>query len=431
MKVFFSVIGLMAMLSSAFGQNTPLQFDQPVDANKYIIRPGDALTVTFLKANIEPLKLVVDPEGRIIHVQLGMFELSHKTLSETKQILKAAIKTLYKVESVVISIKDPLLVRFSVTGAVQTPGFYEGYTSQRVSDAIKLAGGVLSDGSSRRIILSGGPADIAADLDRALHTGELQFDPCLYAGYKIHVPQKTGNRIQVIGEVNLPREIELLGGDSLGLLIELAGDYRSWADSSNIQIHRNGDILNAFTTKLQSGDIVKVNALTEITELHKIAIFGAVAKPGRFDANSIKTIEELLTKSGGFDVRAVQERTTAFRFRSLDASGRFSTERFAVQNILTGSKNDFKLLPGDSVFVPYSIGVVEVTGQVVNPGSFPYQKDMSAEQYINLAGGYLPEADRSEVGIFDSITHITTQSPAKVKVFDGAKVIVKIRRDLE
>ncbi|HEX2896529.1 MAG TPA: SLBB domain-containing protein, partial [candidate division Zixibacteria bacterium] len=318
MKVLFAVIVFMAYQSSAFGQTTPLQFDQPVDANQYIIRPGDALTVTFLKANIEPLKLVVDPEGRIIHSQLGMFELSHKTLTETKQILKAAIKTLYKVESVVISITDPLLVRFSITGAVKSPGFYEGYTSQRISDAVKLAEGVLGDGSSRRIVLSGGPENIIVDLDRAIHTGDLKYDPCLYAGYRIHVPQKTGNSIQVIGEVNAPREIELLVGDDLGLLISLAGGYRSWADSTNIQVFRNGDVLDAFTSKIQSSDIIKVNALLEIAELHKIAVFGAVAKPGKFDAKSIRTIDELLSKSGGFLERAVPERTTAFRFRSLD-----------------------------------------------------------------------------------------------------------------
>ncbi|HEX2897145.1 MAG TPA: SLBB domain-containing protein, partial [candidate division Zixibacteria bacterium] len=99
--------------------------------------------------------------------------------------------------------------------------------------------------------------------------------------------------------------------------------------------------------------------------------------------------------------------------------------------IISGAKNDFKLLPGDSVFVPFSIGIVEVAGQVVNPGSFPYQIDMSAEYYIKLAGGYLPDADRTEVGIFDAITHITTSSPPKVRVFDGARVIVKLRRDLE
>lgn len=431
MKAFLGAILILAVISNAYGQDRTVEFDQPVDANQYIIRPGDKLTITFLKANIEPLKLVVDPEGRVIHGQLGMFDLSHKTLTEAKQILKTAIKTLYKVENVVISITDPLLVRFSITGAVQFPGFYEGYTSQRISDAVKLAGRILSDGSSRRIVFSGGPENIIVDLDRALHTGDLQYDPCLYAGYKILVPQKTGSSVQVIGEVNAPREIELLDSDDLALIISLAGGFRSWADSNNIQVLRNGSVLNAFSTKLQSGDIIKVNALSEIGELHKISVFGAVAKPGRFEAKTVNTIDELLAKSGGFIERAVPERTTAFRFRPLDASGRFSRERFAVQNIVSGSKNNFELLPGDSVFVPFSIGIVEVAGQVVNPGSFPYQAEMGAEYYIKLAGGYLPDADRTQVGIFDAITHITTPSPPKVKVFDGGRVIVKLRRDLE
>ncbi len=85
--------------------NVP-QFDHPIEAVQYIIRPGDLLTVSFLKTNIEPLKLVVDPEGRIIHGNLGLFDLSNHTLSQAREELIGAFKNIYKVENIVISISN-------------------------------------------------------------------------------------------------------------------------------------------------------------------------------------------------------------------------------------------------------------------------------------------------------------------------------------
>ncbi len=441
MRKFIFVIFVITAYSFGQGQEapvqfvpeTPLQFDRPVVADQYIIRPGDVLTVTFLRANLEPLKLVVDPEGRVIHGNLGLFDLSHSTLTQAKEKLLVAAKNLYKIENVIISITDPIKVRFSITGAVKEPGVYQGYTSQRVSDAIKMAGGVLPGGSTRRILFSGGPHDIWVDLDLAEFTGDIKSDPCLYAGYTIYVPQKFSHRIQIIGEVNNPREIELHSPDNLNLLIALAGGYRNWADSNNIQIIRNGNVFNAQSETIQPGDIIKVNPLSDIPVFQTVLIFGAVANPGKFQAAGIPTLGELLEKAGGFVSKATKTRTSVFRFNSIDATGRISTNRSVIQNILIekGPGVEFKLVGGDSVFVPYQVGYVEVDGLVLNPGTFPFQADKTAEYYINLAGGYLDEADRLEIDVYDEISKITSRHSAKIQIHDGFKITVNIRKGLE
>lgn len=415
------------------GQDMPVQFDQPVRAEQYIIRPGDELTVTFLKANIEPLKLVVDPEGRIIHNQLGLYNLSHRTLSQAREELTGALKNLFKVEDIIISISNPLAVRFSVIGAVAFPGTYDGFNSQRVSDAIKLAGGILSEGSTRGVIFSGGPKELVVDLDLAAYSGNVESNPCLYAGYSIQVPPKSKSRVEIIGEVNYPREIELLPNDDLERLILLAGGLRNWADANNIEIIRNGNLLDARTEKIQAGDIIKANALADIADYERLSIFGAVTKPGKFTVKGYATLDTLVLRAGGFADRAVKQRTTVFRFNPVDAFGRISMQRFPIQNVFsTGmSRNEFKLEPGDSVFVPFAVGYVEVAGLVKYPGSFPYQTDKSAEYYINLAGGYLPEADRTRIQIYDLISQTTSELSPKVNVYDGSKIIVIIRKELE
>lgn len=424
---------MLMMVSSAIGQETAPQFDQPVKAELYVIRPGDELVVTFLKANIESLKLTVDPEGNIIESKLGMFDLSNKTLVEAREILIESLKNLYKIENIVISIAEPLPVRVSVSGAVHSPGYYQGYTSQRVTEAVQKAGGILRDGSSRRIMFSGGPRELYADLDLVVYTGSNEANPCLYAGYNIHVPQRSNNRIQVIGEVNDPREIELIEGDQLLRLIELAGGFRSWADRTKIEIIRNGSTFDAYTKQIQSGDIINVKAQTDIPELTKVTLFGAIERAGRYDCSSSLSLRGLIEKAGGYQEQAVVARTTVFRLNPVDASGRISTQRFPIQNVYldNNSAGEFMLSPGDSVFVPYFVGFVQVAGYVTNPGLYPFHSDKAAEYYVNLAGGYLPESERTDIEIYDAISKITSLFSPKVNVHDGSKIIVGKRREIK
>jgi len=83
------------------------------------------------------------------------------------------------------------------------------------------------------------------------------------------------------------------------------------------------------------------------------------------------------------------------------------------------------------VFVPYYVGYVEVEGLVHNPRTFPFQAEKTAEYYINLAGGYLGEADRLEIDIYDQISKITDKRSPKIQIHDGFKITVNIRKGLE
>ena len=73
-------------------QKVASYFDQAVDADRYLMRPGDKLVVTFVKTKIASLILFVDPEGRIAHETVGVFDLAGKTLSEARAILDAALR---------------------------------------------------------------------------------------------------------------------------------------------------------------------------------------------------------------------------------------------------------------------------------------------------------------------------------------------------
>jgi protein involved in polysaccharide export with SLBB domain len=62
-------------------------------------------------------------------------------------------------------------------------------------------------------------------------------------------------------------------------------------------------------------------------------------------------------------------------------------------------ERDPLLEPGDVVFIPQRPSTVTVIGEVMLPGSFAFNADKSAEDYIEQAGGYGRYADEGHTFI--------------------------------
>jgi protein involved in polysaccharide export with SLBB domain len=413
----------------AQSQSIP-EFDQPINPDRYMIRPGDRLLITFVQSKLSSDTLVVNAEGKVVDQTLGVFDLSHISLSQARSILSKALVQLYNVPDIVISITEPRSAAINVSGAVRSPGLYFGYTSQRVSDIIAKAGGVLSDGSRRLIRFEGGSRTLNVDLDKAAYLGDLDSDPPLYAGFSVFVPNKSENLVQVVGEVNNPREIELLQTDSLSLLLKLAGGTRSHADIPNIMIINR--TTNEHSDKLAAGDIVMVPPQKGTLEDNKVALFGAVKNPGFYSYTIGMTLSNLLQSAGGLLNDANPGLTTVFRRPRVDVTGRVTDLRFPISHVMGESGLDAKiaLQPQDSIYVPVLVGYVRVGGAVFNPGFYPYVPGMSVKSYILGAGGYLPTANKNEILVFNPISKVNSVVSPEVVVHDGSQLTVQIREEL-
>lgn len=411
-------------------------FDEPINSEVYLIRPGEELLVTFLKAKLGPLTLTVDPQGRIVHPTLGLFDLSHRTLSEARVLLAGALATLYKVEQIEISVLKPQRTAVQVSGAVVRPGMYMGYTSHRVSEIIEQAGGIAWHGSTRQIEFTGGPAPLMIDLDKTKYLGDNSSNFCLYAGYSIHVPSKSAARVQVVGEVNRPREIELVTGDNVLTLIELAGGFRAGADTSRVSISRGADLVmraeGELFPDLQPGDVITVPARERTDDQDMLKLFGAVSTPGMYTFSANITLESLVDRAGGFTTEASHEMVTLFRKAGADEWGRMSERRYPITSAM-GADGDLlamTLREGDSVYVPFKVGYVKVTGQVLNPGRYPFIDSKDALFYIMTAGGFLPRANSEEISIYNRIARTTAEFSTGVMVHDGDELIINLREEL-
>ena len=90
----------------------------------------------------------------------------------------------------------------------------------------------------------------------------------------------------------------------------------------------------------------------------------------------------------------------------------------------------FKLFALDSIFVPTLTGFVRVSGEVANPGLFPFSPGQNAEYYINLAGGFLSRSDRKKIFRASRVSDLRAAGSVQTLIHDGDEIIVEIREEL-
>ena len=406
-------------------------YDRPVQAESYLIRPQEKLIVYFVGTKLPPLTLAVNADGKLVDASLGVFELAGKSLAEVREMIAPAIRKAYTAAAFEITVSGPYRVAITLTGAVTRPGIYIGYTSNYVSELLDLAGGLLPTASRRHIEFLGGPKALRVDLDRAVYFGDWTADPCLYAGFRIYVPQRSDRIVHIVGEVQNPREIEIVPGDTLGELLAFAGGPTVDADLSAIAFSGDSAGARSLSDQLSPGMVVIVPEKgNQPGSTGSLSIFGAVKSPGLFPLAPGLVLGDLLTHAGGLAPAANRNRVTVFRRVTGETRLASSHERFPITVGNPESTSQFVLRTGDSVFVPFLVGFVEVAGRVRFPGLFPYSSGQNASYYIRLAGGFLADADRQDLDITDRVSRQTHSGGPDSGVGDGDLLTIRLKENL-
>ena len=161
-------------------------------------------------------------------------------------------------------------------------------------------------------------------------------------------------------------------------------------------------------TKLEAFDKVVVRNRAGWEPLPVVNIDGEVVHPGNY---SLESIEERLSslvqragglREGGYIDGAFLLRRADILAMSRERSRGYQRISISLRQALEnpGSSVDLILKDGDQIFVPLNPGTVEVRGAVRNPGLFQYKKGHTLSSYIELGGGFLSDADRKSVTVF-------------------------------
>ncbi|MEJ2218313.1 MAG: SLBB domain-containing protein, partial [Gemmatimonadota bacterium] len=146
--------------------------------------------------------------------------------------------------------------------------------------------------------------------------------------------------------------------------------------------------------RLQPRDHVYVRRLPRLEPERIVQLWGQVNYPGLYALRSQdEHLSDLLNRAGGLKETAYPDGFRLYR------QGQLVNVDLPAALRRPGSANDVVLLPGDSMDVPEYNPVVVVQGAVNSPAAVLYRKGAGLQYYIDNAGGYARDADRSGVHI--------------------------------
>jgi protein involved in polysaccharide export with SLBB domain len=273
------------------------------------------------------------------------------------------------------------------TGAVNRPGKFQYKANMRLSDLIKLSGGLKSFANkevselTRTIPTQQGPKTerFNIHLEKAM-LGDIDNDIVLMRDdyLLVHtVPGWTYNSIvQISGEVKYPGYYPIKTGEKLSSLIERAGGF-----TDNAYLYGANFTRNSVKNIQQQG----LDAMVE--HLQGELLSGTTAASG-----SASTAEDVASAQGV----AAQGQQFIATLRQLKASGRM-TVVIAHPRLLKGSEYDFSLEAGDKLNIPGKMSTVTVVGAIMSRGSYIYMDKYDFKQYLMEAGGFARNADKDNI----------------------------------
>ena len=204
------------------------KLEQVIDPDQYILGPYDRLLVNVIGTESRTFAMVVLPEGDVFIPSVGGVKAGGLTLTEFRKRLDEEVNRFFKNVKIFCYLQEPRVFRVFVTGEVGRPGAVNISAVQRVSDAVEMAGSIISEGSNRRVILYRGTDTLDVDILRYVLKGDFSSNPFLSNGDRIHVPIAQ-RHAAIRGAVHKPLNYEILPHETVDDLIDLAGGFRAEA----------------------------------------------------------------------------------------------------------------------------------------------------------------------------------------------------------
>ncbi len=442
-------------LSTDFSQNFSIMTD-------YNLTPGDIYTLT-VSTGIRSDGTISSSEEYIIQLQdnytlnipfIGTINVEGMGLPELQDYIIRKISNLMPVQYVNFQLTSPAQFNVFIYGGVNQPGYVVANPLMGVIEGIAEAGGFKTGASYRGIQLlreiNEEKERITIDISKFYSKADLTANPGLRPGDKLYVPQ--ADIIATIqGEVKYPGIYELLPHETLITLINYAGGMTADAAKESLDIMRVdergtretinviAESYNSFS--IENGDVITIHSIAENNPMITIegAIFGkrivgdapvqVPTQPVRLDIPYYPGMSVLsVLDSVGGPTPFLSDREESYVKRA-------ETEKRITLDIkklweTRSNKLNVPLNPGDLIYVAMKKQNVFVTGQVVNPGSFPFQHGKKVYDYILLAGGIEKQTGNPEGIYFIDENAEMTKTDRDEIVTPGSHIYVSERQNV-
>lgn len=139
-----------------------------------------------------------------------------------------------------------------------------------------------------------------------------------------------------------------------------------------------------------------VSVSLQVTRSKKFAIYGQIQRPGFYPIEDDMRVLHSLTVAGGLSRPGAMAKIKLLRLEK--NTQELKVVEADIKEILTGSDKNILIESGDLIIV--SLDKVFISGQVVRPGAYPVEEDMTVSQAITLAGGFSQPHVKGKVKLF-------------------------------
>ena len=407
----------------------------------YQLGPGDVIIVDLWGATQQLLQFEISPEGTIRPTNLGPIYVNGLTIEKATDKIIDRLGQIYSGLKATdgnpatifyqLSLGNVRTINVSVVGDVSNPGNYALPSLATVYTALYAAGGPSESGTFREIRLVRDNKQIAKiDIYSFLTSGIRSGDERLRSGDVIVVKPYI-KRITLEGEVRAPGLIELKDGEKFSDLLSMAGGFRNSAFKSLVTVKRNGerereilDISSDDFAKFepQDGDLIEVSGILDRFS-NRVIIDGAIFREGEYQLTEGLTIKQLIEKADGLRGDAYMSRATIYRTNEDFSQSTIPLDLAALMN---NEMPDIPLVREDVVRIPSIYDLreeffVQISGEVLEGGVYPFFREMTVQDLIILAGGLKESASGALVEISRRNKDSSINSTAEILTFDIAK----------
>ena len=434
---------------SFFERTTSFQFRQLENGavgSDYRLGPGDEV-VLLITGDVEATyRLDVNRSGMILIPDIGQVSVSGLTMADLENRLYDRLSEVYSGISrggdatthFDLSLGALRTIAVYVSGEVEKPNRYPLSSVATLLEALHAAGGPTNIGSLRKVRVERGQANLGEfDLYSYFVDGTSSGDIRLENGDLIFVPP-VENQVILVGEVLREAIFEMLKGETAADLLKFAGglspdatrvgtvDRRLPLEERQTGLERilldfptntNVEAEGAHSFEMFPGDSVTIHRVgapyPELCEENDLGpdslesdvlvckedsylppnfvrnwaeVAGAVWSPGVYQLKPEQTLSDLLETAGG--VRPDRFPSIIHISRINQDTGQRSLIRTQLGSASEVTLEEFDrvtLFGQDSLLVPDSVSIF---GYILEPGRYPFQSEMTAEDLILQAGGF-------------------------------------------
>jgi len=407
-----------------------------IDDTLFFLSPGDRLKLQWWGVGSGSEELIVNTRWEVVVPDRGVVNVKGIPFSKVRDSLEAMIRSQLRVKLIDLQVVEIVPAQVQVTGLVPNPGAFEVPAGTRLSTVLQQAGVNFKEilrsqasgspprpgdryrlPSARRILLvrGGGRDSVWCDLAKAWNAGSLQDDPRLFTGDQIQVFQQ-GPLVALSGNVPFGGYLEWLPGETVGSFLRISGVQEPVSSlvgqdyDGTERVLRSTDVLDS-NLVLVGLPVLKYRPTPAI-----VWIAGCVNKPGGYPLKGSMTSRDLLRMAGGslfsddstilVGVKRGWTWLQAGKRPGLEMTTQYPEVKIALSSYLQQMRGnytdpDVRLQAGDSVIIHQAEQVVWVGGLVNRPGFVTWKPGMSADDYVEAAGGYAARAWASRVRIYD------------------------------